>query len=68
MREATFFVTTGNGERLKGADGVLARHNSAVTYVGTVLADVVYFPVGVGGPLVGGALGCRAWERTLPSR
>jgi hypothetical protein len=26
MREVTFFVTTGNGERFKGADGVLARH------------------------------------------
>jgi hypothetical protein len=25
MREVTFFVTTGNGERFKGADGVLAR-------------------------------------------
>jgi len=25
MREVTFFVTTGNGERFKGADGVSAR-------------------------------------------
>jgi hypothetical protein len=30
MREVTFFVTTGNGERFKGADGVLARDRGGI--------------------------------------
>jgi hypothetical protein len=33
MREVTFFVTTGNGERFKGADGVLAGDSSSFSTI-----------------------------------